>query len=62
MEFTENEIKAMQERPEILRELAEYHEVQATMTDGIDFTECIPFHESRRDMLRKEADRIEAEY
>ena len=60
IKFTEHEIKAMAESPEILRELSEYHEFQITMADSMGFG--YSYHEKRKDELSAEADRIEAEY
>lgn len=61
--FTETELKAMRETPGVLRALADdFHDVEATMADGMDFTECSQSHTERGKELKAEADRIEREW
>lgn len=64
IEFTENEIKAMQSLPDALEVLADHHSVQETMADAIGepFDECVKHHKRRRIELRTEATRIRATY
>lgn len=63
IQFTNTELKEMQNNPESLRILADYHEVQLTMADAIgDFKECVNFHEKRKAELLAEANRIEVEW
>ncbi len=60
IQFSEAEIKAMAECPEILRDLAEHHECQITQADAMGFG--YSYHEKRKAELKAEADLIEAEY
>ena len=61
--FTKNELEDMAVNPEVLRALANYHSAQETMADATgDFPDCVKYHMERREELREEADRIEAEW
>lgn len=57
-----NESKRAASNPDALRAIANDHEVSALEADAIgEMTEAVKFHENRRDELRNEADRIEAD-
>ncbi len=64
IKFTEGEIKALEGHPEALRALADWHSVKETEADAIgpEFADSVAHHAARYDELRKEADRIEADY
>lgn len=64
IKFTEGEIKALEGHPDALRALADWHGVKETEADAIgpEFADCVTHHAARYDELRKEADRIEADY
>lgn len=64
IKFTENEIKALEGHPDALRVLADWHSCRETEAAAIGepYEPCVTHHESRRNELRAEADRIEAEY
>ncbi len=64
IKFTESEIKALESHPDALRVLADWHSVKETEADSIgpEFAECVNHHEARREELRSEAARIEADY
>ena len=59
IKFTEYEIKALQESPEALQALADWHEWQLTMADAIgDFDKCVEFHSKRKKEILEERDRL----
>lgn len=63
IQLTQHEINAAQNNPDVLRALANYHEIQLTMADAIgDYKECVSFHEKRKAELLAAADRIELEW
>jgi hypothetical protein len=61
--FDEHEIEELQKMPVVLEELANYHEVQATMADAIGgYDHCVIHHESRGKELTAEAYALRAEF
>lgn len=56
--LTSHELEICGTDPEILHALADHHSCQETEADGMDFAEAAAYHESRRKVLREEADRI----
>lgn len=65
IKFTDGEIKALENHPDALRVLADWHSVKETEADAIggpEMADCVSHHSDRRDELRAEADKIEADY
>lgn len=61
--FSVQEIAAMEKDPEVLRQLADWHETQLTMADAMgDFPESVAFHSKRKEELLAKASAIEADY
>ncbi len=50
--LTEGEIAFLLECSESLELLADYHSVQETMADGMDFSDCARYHEEKRIQYR----------
>ncbi len=62
--LTPRELLECHKHPEILRALADYHDVKATEADSVseEYAEAVTLHESRARELRSIADQIEEEY
>lgn len=60
--FTDAETEAMQSYPGVLRALAEWHQTQAVMADGMDMRHSAEYHNERSRELLGEAKQIEAAY
>ena len=58
--FTDGEIRYMQGHPEVLRAVADYHDLQICQGEPMGFTCAI--NKERQAELKAEADRIEAAY
>lgn len=58
----DSELKAAPGDPTVLRAIADWHDVQATMADGMDMADSTKWHTEREKVLRAEADRIEKEW
>lgn len=59
--LTPRELEIIQTRPVALRELADWHEVQATEADSMGIQECVDFHDDRKKAILAEAQRREQE-
>jgi hypothetical protein len=59
--LTSRELEILPKLPGALRELSEWHDVQATLADGMDMHGCVGFHDERKAEIRAEAERIERE-
>jgi phage shock protein A len=60
IEFTPAEIKILASIPNVLDELADWHNLQQQMAEAMDY-ECTG-NQSRADQLKAEAKRLEARY
>jgi hypothetical protein len=59
--LTSRELEKLQILPDALRALADWHDLQATLADGMDMPGCVVLHDERKAKIRAEADRIERE-
>lgn len=62
--FTKSEIESMQENPDVLRALADWHSCRETEADAIgpEFSQRVENHKSRREELERAANKIEEGY
>ena len=57
--LTARELTVLQTLPAALDALIEWHEVQATLADGMDMPECVAVHDERKAAIRAEVQRLD---
>lgn len=57
--LTDYELRKINQIPDALRAIADYHDMQSTLASGMDMPESESHHAFRSKVLRNEADRID---
>lgn len=60
--LTDAELKACQSDPTILLAIADWHDIQETLADGMDMGDAARYHRERRYHLKSVAREIQKEF
>ena len=61
IQFSKYEIAALEKNQQALELLCDYHDVQASMSDAMDFSDSCAYHEKRRKELKADIERLKSE-